>query len=227
MKLLHIDSSISGDHSVSRQLTAGIVARLRETTPGLDVTYRDLAATPLPHRSEAVHAYYVRLMQAVAAPAGDVGQTIADAEDEAGAGVTGADLRQEIAAANAVLDQFLAADIIVVGAPMYNFGIPSQLKTWIDCVAAPGKTFRYSATGVEGLAGGKRLIIASSRGGLYSGSSPMAALDHQESYLTSFFGFIGITDIELVRAEGVGLGPEHRQRALQSALAEATGLRVA
>jgi FMN-dependent NADH-azoreductase len=126
-----------------------------------------------------------------------------------------------------VLDEFLAADIIVLGAPMYNFGIPSQLKAWIDCLPAPGKTFKYSATGPEGLAGGKKVVIASSRGGVYSASSSMAFMDHQESFLKSFFGFIGITDITFVRAEGVNMGPEQRRSALDSALAEVALLKAA
>ena len=125
------------------------------------------------------------------------------------------------------LEEFLGADIVVIGAPMYNFGIPSQLKAWIDCLAAPGKTFSYTATGVEGLAGSKKVIVASSRGGFYSASSPMAFMDHQETFLSSFFGFIGITDITFVRAEGVNTGPEQRQRALESALAEIAVLKAA
>jgi len=116
---------------------------------------------------------------------------------------------------------------VVLGAPMYNFGIPSQLKAWIDCLAAPGKTFKHTATGVEGLAGGKKLIIASSRGGFYTASSPMAFMDHQETFLTSFFGFIGISDAAFVRAEGVGLGPEQRKLALETALADVSALKAA
>src|ERR1035438_3582262 len=100
-----------------------------------------------------------------------------------------ASTQTEFAETNVVLDEFLAADIVVLGAPMYNFGIPSQLKAWIDCLASRGKTFKYTATGVQGLAGGKKLIIASSRGGFYTASSPMAPMDHQETFLTSFFGF--------------------------------------
>jgi FMN-dependent NADH-azoreductase len=138
-----------------------------------------------------------------------------------------ASTQAEFAETNVVLDEFLAADIVVLGAPMYNFGIPSQLKAWIDCLAAPGKTFKHTATGVEGLAGGKKLIIASSRGGFYTASSPMAFMDHQETFLTSFFGFIGISDAAFVRAEGVGLGPEQRKLALETALADVSGLKAA
>jgi FMN-dependent NADH-azoreductase len=101
---------------------------------------------------------------------------------------------------------------------MYNFGIPSQLKAWIDRIAVAGKTFRYGANGPEGLAGGKRVIIASSRGGMYA-SGPAAMMDFQESYLRTVFGFIGITDIEFVRAEGLNMGDEPKAQALQAARA--------
>ena len=117
-----------------------------------------------------------------------------------------------------VLDEFLAADVVVVGAPMYNFSIPSTLKAWIDRLAIAGKTFRYGANGAEGLAGGKRVIIASSRGGIYS-EGPGEAMDFQEDYLRKVFGFFGITDVEVVRAEGVNLGPEQKKQAIAAALA--------
>jgi FMN-dependent NADH-azoreductase len=119
--------------------------------------------------------------------------------------------------ASDVLDEFLAADVVVVGAPMYNFSIPSTLKAWIDRVMVAGKTFRYGANGPEGLAGGKRVVIVSSRGGIYS-DGPMQALDFQEAYLRKVFGFIGVTDIEVVRAEGVNLSPENKVRAVATAL---------
>ena len=125
-----------------------------------------------------------------------------------------------------MLNEFLAADIIVLGAPMYNFAIPGQLKAWVDCLAAPGRTFRYTEQGPEGICGGKRIIVASSRGGFYTSPSPMAMLDHQESYLTSFFGFIGVSDVKFVRAEGVKYSAEQRQRSLESALAEVAVLQA-
>ena len=115
-----------------------------------------------------------------------------------------------------VLDEFLGADIVVVGAPMYNFTIPSQLKAWIDRILIAGKTFRYTGNGAEGLAGGKRVIIASARGGIYS-EGPAAAVDFQETYLRHVFGFIGIHDVEFVRAEGLNLGAEQRAAALARA----------
>jgi len=213
MKLLHIDSSISGGQSVSRQLTVSIVARLKQTTPGLEITYRDLAIAPVPHQSPTI-LFAGHIVEMVAAAV------------EGGAKVD-ASTQAEFAETNVVLDEFLAADIVVLGAPMYNFGIPSQLKAWIDCLASPGKTFKYTATGVQGLAGGKKLIIASSRGGFYTAPSPMAFMDHQETFLTSFFGFIGISDAAFIRAEGVGLGPKQRKLALETALADVSALKAA
>src|ERR1700732_2083466 len=112
-----------------------------------------------------------------------------------------------------------SADIVVIGAPMYNFTIPSQLKAWIDRILVGGKTFRYTEAGPQGLAGGKSVIIASSRGGLYAPGMPFAANDFQEPYLRAVFRFIGIEDIEIIRAEGIAFGPEQREAAMQAALA--------
>ena len=198
MKLLHIDSSITGANSVSRKLTARIVERLKAQNPGIEVDYRDLATNPVPHHDGDLLA---------AKAAGAAGPQTQVAFDDV----------------NAVLEAFLTADVVVIGAPMYNFAIPSQLKTWMDCLAVAGRTFRYSASGVEGLAGGRRLIVASTRGNVYNGT-PLAALDHQEAYIASFFGFIGVTDIEFVRAEGVALGPDVAAPAVEAALAHADAL---
>ena len=129
-----------------------------------------------------------------------------------GRGLSGADA-DEVAAASRALDEFLAADVVVIGAPMYNFSVPSTLKAWIDRIAVAGKTFRYTADGPQGLAGGKQVIIASGRGGLHSG----APSDFQEPYLRQVFGFLGIDDITLVRAEGVAYSPAHRTQALAAA----------
>lgn len=120
------------------------------------------------------------------------------------------------AAGDATMQQFQSADVLVVGAPMYNFGIPSTLKAWIDRIAVAGKTFRYTANGPEGLAGGKRVIVASGRGGAYGDASPA---DFQEAYLRQVFGFLGIREIDFVRAEGVALSPEHRAEAIAKAVA--------
>lgn len=131
--------------------------------------------------------------------------------------LTGASLAQtdadEAAEAARALEQFLAADVIVIGAPMYNFSIPSTLKAWIDRIAIAGKTFKYTATGPVGLAGGKKVIIASGRGGLHTG----APSDFQEPYLRQVLGFLGIDDVEFVRAEGVAYSPQHRSEALANA----------
>ena len=121
---------------------------------------------------------------------------------------------------SSVLDEFLAADIVVMGAPMYNFTVPTQLKAWIDRIVIAGRTFQYGPNGAEGLAKGKRVIIALARGGLYGESSPIrASLEHVETYLRGVFNFIGI-EPEFVIAEGINLGPEQRESALRSALVE-------
>jgi FMN-dependent NADH-azoreductase len=180
MKLLHVDSSILGGNSASRELSAAIVARWQDTAPGLQVSYRDLDASPLPHLS--------------------------------GGSLSGAD-PAEAAEAARVMQEFLDADVVVVGAPMYNFGIPSSLKAWIDRLAVAGKTFHYTASGPEGLAGGKKVILASSRGGFHQDSGA----DFQEPYLRYMFGFFGITDVEIVRAEGLAVSPQHRVDGLAAA----------
>ena len=183
MKLLHIDSAATGTGSVTRELTAAIVARWQDAVPGVSVTYRDLDAVPLPHLTGPV------LTKADAAAAEASEQT---------------------------LQQFLDSDVIVIGAPMYNFSVPSTLKAWIDRVAVAGRTFRYTENGPEGLAKGKRLVIASGRGGMYGDNSPA---DFQEAYLRQVFGFLGVTDIEFIRAEGVAYSPQHRTDALEGAKA--------
>ena len=115
-----------------------------------------------------------------------------------------------------VLDEFLAADTVVIGAPMYNFTLPSQLKAWIDRIAVAGKTFRYTDEGPEGLVGGKRVIVAISRGGFYA---PDNAFEHAETYLKSLFNFVGI-EPEFVHADGVNYGPEQRDAGIANGLAE-------
>jgi FMN-dependent NADH-azoreductase len=180
MKLLHLDSSILGENSASRPLTAVIVARWQDAVPDLKATYRDLAASPLPHLS--------------------------------GGSLAGADAA-EAAEAERVMQEFLDADVVVVGAPMYNFGIPSTLKAWIDRVAVAGKTFRYTEAGPQGLAGGKKVILASSRGGFHQHNGA----DFQEAYLRQVFGFLGVTDIEVVRAEGLAISPQQREESIAAA----------
>jgi len=203
MKLLHVDASILGANSASRQVSAAVVERLRAAQPGLEVTYRDLAAQPLTHLS---------------------GEHLAAAQ---GATPESPALQRDLANSQAVLEEFLAADTVVIGAPMYNFTIPSQLKAWIDRILVAGKTFRYSEKGPEGLAGSKRVIIAISRGGFYGPGSAASALEHLESYLRSVFAFIGVTNLEVIVAEGLQVGPEQREKSLQQALEAATSLRAA
>jgi len=138
---------------------------------------------------------------------------------------TAADLAA--AADDPVLQEFLAADIVVIGAPMYYFTIPSQLKAWIDRIVIAGKTFSYGEQGVQGLAGDKRVIVAVSRGGLYGPGAPSAAAEHVETYLRAVLGFIGIKHPEIIVAEGILVGPEQRETALQGALQAAANLNAA
>ncbi|HUW80001.1 MAG TPA: NAD(P)H-dependent oxidoreductase [Acidocella sp.] len=201
MKLLHIDSSILGDNSVSRGLTAGIVAQQKTLHPGLEVTYLDLATQALLHLSPShIGAMFGH-------PPTDPA-VLADITTGAG-----------------FIDDLFAADIIVIGAPMYNFTLPSQLKAWIDRVLVAGTTFKYGPTGVpEGLLPpGKKVIIASARGGAYSGGSPIAFLDHQETLLKAALAFIGLTDITIIRAEGVAV-PDLKPAAIAAAQAQIAAL---
>ena len=131
---------------------------------------------------------------------------------------------RENAVSEALVSQLLAADVIVLGAPLYNFSIPSQLKAWIDRIAQPGRTFTYTDKGPKGLATGKTVIIASSRGGSYSNTEAGRAMEHQESYLQTVLGFIGITDVRFVRAEGLAMGETARSQALASAQSVHTGV---
>jgi FMN-dependent NADH-azoreductase len=194
MKLLHIDSSVLGGNSVSRQLTERTVAEWRAQHPGTVVEYLDLAVDAPSHFG--ADALGIK-----------VGVQAEPTEAQ----------RRENAVSEQLVSQFLAADVVVVGAPLYNFSIPSQLKAWIDRIAQAGRTFKYTDKGPVGLAGGKTVIVASSRGGVYSTSEAGNAMEHQESYLKTVFGFFGITDVRFVRAEGVAMGPEARIKALEAA----------
>ncbi|WP_332813792.1 FMN-dependent NADH-azoreductase [Ramlibacter sp.] len=193
MKLLHIDSSALGGASASRQLTAQLAREWVQAHPGTTVEHLDLVAAAPSHLDE--HSLGFRL----------------------GVEATTERQRQENALSERLVNQFLAADVVVVGAPMYNFSIPSQLKAWIDRIAQAGRTFRYTAAGPEGLAGGKTVVVVSSRGGAYAGMPHEAAMDHQESYLRAVFGFFGITDVRIVRAEGLAMGDEGRATAMAAA----------
>jgi FMN-dependent NADH-azoreductase len=202
MKILHIDSSINGEQSFSRTLSAAAVARLRELAPHAQVTYRDVAANPVPQFSGNIAA---GIFQGQQTP----------------------EFQRDAEVLSSVLEEVLAADVIVIGTPMYNFGIPSQLKSWLDAITMPGKTFSYSEAGARGLLGEKRVVIASSRGGIYGPDSPAAAFEHQESHLRSLFGFLGVTQIDVVRAEGLKISPEQAEKSLQGALQQAAQLQAA
>jgi FMN-dependent NADH-azoreductase len=197
VKLLHIDSSILGSNSVSRTLSAEIVARQVALHPGIEVVYRDLAADAALHLSGGHLAAWQ-------------GSPIADA-----------DFDKDVVLGGSYVDELITADTIVIGAPMYNFTVPSQLKGWIDRVTVAGKTFRYTENGPESLLPkGKKVFIASARGGIYAPGTPAAAMDHHESYLKAVLGLIGLNDVTIVRAEGVAISPEARARAIAKARAD-------
>lgn len=193
--VLHLDSSLTGAASVSRLLSRETVDAWRAADSAVRVTYRDLAVSVPPQLTpDTVASMRQRTEPASAQAAAD------------------------LAHINTLLEEFLAADAIVIGAPMYNFGVPTQLKAWIDALAQAGRTFEYTPQGPRGLAGGKRVVIASSRGNVYS-IPPMQDKDFQERYLAAALQFMGITQFDVVRAEGVNRGPEPRAAALESARA--------
>lgn len=193
MKLLHIDSSILGDNSASRQLSREVVAAWQAAEPNVEVVYRDLAADAIAHFSAAT------LMAA------GTGEELRDA-----AQAFEAKLSAE------TLEEFLAADAVVIGAPMYNFSVPTQLKAWIDRIAIAGKTFRYTEAGPEGLCGDKKVVLVSTAGGVHADQP--TGVGH-EDFLKVFLGFIGITDLQVVRAHGLAYGPEQRTQAITAAQA--------
>jgi len=197
-KLLQIDSSILGGNSVSRQLTAQIVASWRAAHPATEVSYLDLAVDTPSHLSAESLGFRL--------PAGAAELTEAQ--------------QRENAISEALVSQFLAADVVVIGAPLYNFSIPTQLKAWIDRIAQVGRTFKYTDKGPIGLAGGKTVIVASTRGGVYSTSDAGNAMEHQESFLKTVFGFMGVTDVRFVRAEGLAMGETAKAAALAAAQAD-------
>lgn len=191
MQILRIDSATTGEASVSRKLTERIAAHFRQKHPDATWVERDFATDPLPHLDEAKTG-------AIRQPQ--------EAHDDA--------MKAAFPAERAVLDEFLASNIVILGVPMYNFTVPSSIKAWIDRLGVPGVTFKYSEAGPEGLAGGRRVIVASSRGGEYQMDG---AFEHQETYLRDVFAFIGIDDVEFIRAEKTGFGPEVVDQALADA----------
>ncbi len=194
MKLLHIDSSILGAGSVSRRLSAETVAEFRKSNPDTTVEYLDLAVdTPNHFNADALGI--------------KIGVQAQPTEAQA----------HENAVSEKLVTQFLASDVIVIGVPLYNFTVPTQLKAWIDRLAQPGRTFKYGEKGPVGLAGGKKVFVLISRGGVYSTTEGGQALEHQESYLKAIFGFFGITDIKFVRAEGLAMGDAVKAAAIAAA----------
>ena len=192
MKILHLDSSVTGEKSVSRLLSKETAQKLRDSHPDAEVVYRDLVVDPLRHYTAVARLYGAE-----------------------GAGTP--EQKQELEIGKRILAEFMAADVLVVGAPMYNFSVPSQLKAWIDLICVAGVTFSYGANGPQGLCGGKKVVVVSSRGGLYGAGAPFEPYDFQEKYLKAVFNFLGITDIDVVRAEGVASGPEKAAKAIAAA----------
>jgi len=201
MIILHLDSSILAGNSASRLLSAQIVARQQFLHPSATVIYRDLVVDG----SVPLTGEHIAVLRGGAAATSE--------------------LEIDLAAGAAHIDDLYAADVIVIGAPMYNFSVPAQLKAWIDRVCVAGRTFQYTAAGPVGLLPeGKRAFVASTRGGVYSGDSPAAFMDHQESYLQAVLGFVGVSDVSVVRAEGLNMGEEVRAAALAKASAQIEAL---
>ncbi|MGX1500104.1 FMN-dependent NADH-azoreductase [Labrenzia sp. MBR-25] len=198
-KVLVLTSSVLGDASVSNQLTSHLVNQLRLKDGNAKVITRDLASNPVPHLTQE----------------STIALRAAETENEAQA--TAQALSDELIA------ELKAADLIVMGAPMYNFGIPSTLKAWFDYVLRAGVTFSYSESGPEGLLKGKRAIVVLTRGGLYS-EGPAQLMDAQEPHLRTLLGFIGITDVTFVRAEKLAFGAEVQEQAIASAKKEVNDL---
>ncbi len=198
-KVLIIDSAATGQASVSRKLTAQFTERLRELDPAARITRRDIGTSPIPHLTEAT----------VGAIRGAEAET-----DEA---------RAALALSDLLVAEVKEADVIVIGAPMYNFGIPSTLKAWFDHVLRAGVTFRYTAEGPEGFLKGKRAIVIESRAGLYS-EGPLAWMDSQEPHLRTLLGFVGITDVTFVRAEKLAFGPDAASEAIADAARQLSGI---
>ena len=196
-KILLVTSSAAGAQSRTRQVSDHVVQALVDREPGSRVVVRDVVRDALPHLDDTFLAAMGR--------AGDE-RTAAQAE--------------ALARSDGLIDELVAADVVVIAAPMYNFGIPSALKAWIDHVARAGRTFRYTASGPEGLLKGKRAILVLSRGGVYT-KGPMLRLEFQESYLRGVLGFLGIDDVRAIHIEGVAFGADVAEAAVNRALVQA------
>jgi FMN-dependent NADH-azoreductase len=193
-RLLFVTSSLFAEASKSRLIGAEFVAAWRLAHPGTTVVERVLSPTTMPHLTQAT-------LGAVATPA----------ESRT------AEQRAAAAFADALIAEVEAADVVVIAAPMYNFSISSTLKAWVDHIARAGRTFRYSASGPEGLLRGKKVFVTTARGGFYGADSPAMALDFQEPYLRAVLGFLGMTDVTFVHAEGLNIDPDTAARGLAEA----------
>ena len=192
MKILQIKASVFSQNGQSSRLADEFIALLREQNPGAEVIERDVAAEPVPHLDGArVAAFFAK-------------------PDE-----RSAEQKAVIAYSNQLIEELRAADVIVLGLPMYNFGVPSQLKAWFDHIARAGETFKYTEKGAVGLLNGKRAYVFAARGGQYAGTPN----DWQTQFVSYFLGFIGITDVEFVYAEGLALGEESRNKSIAAAQA--------
>ena len=194
MNILHVTSSARGNASYSNRVASQVVDELSIRNPGANVAVRNLARDPLPHIDDDFVA-------ATKSPTGP--QTERQ--------------RAQLAQSDALVDELIAADVIVIAAPMINFTIPSNLKTWIDYVARAGRTFSYSEKGPKGLVTGKQVIVVAARGGVYAQNT---ALDFQVPYLKSVLGFLGMTDVEVIEVEGTAFGPEVAEKAVAAATAK-------
>ncbi len=201
MKILHLDSSVTGPNSVSRPLTSAAAEQLKSANPGAEYVYRDLVKETLRHYNAVLRTHG------------------AEAQDST------PEQKQELETGKEILAEFLSADTILIGAPMYNFGVPSQLKAWIDLISVPGTTFKYGDNGPEGQCGDKKVIVISTRGGLYGPGSPFEPFDHQQKYLKDIFTFLGVKDITVITAEGVAYGPEKAEAAVNGAKAKIAELK--
>lgn len=182
--VLYINSSVRSSGSLSRQLSGEFIAKWTAANPADTVVERDLAANPVPHLTEEM-----------------MGAFFTPAEQR------NADAAYAVKVSDLLVDELLAADVLVIGAPMYNFSVPSTLKAWIDHIARAGRTFQYTATSPEGLVKGKKAYIFVASGGVYS-EGPATGYDFLTTYLRTALGFIGITDITFIRTEGVAMGDE-------------------
>ena len=197
-KVLIIDSAATGDASVSRKLTREFAEQLQQRDPTAEIIRRDVGAVPVPHLTVET-----------------VGTIRGAAPDSPAA-------EAALALSDALIAEVKEADVIVIGAPMYNFGMSSTLKTWFDHVLRAGMTFRYTAEGPEGLVKGKKAVVIESRAGLYS-EGPAAVMDHQEPHIRTLLGFMGISDVTFVRAEKLAFGPEAAAAAIAEAAEQIAG----